>query len=377
MDNANEFFKEQSEQSYVKSKIVANYFGAWAKVVMGQVKGKGDKIAYIDLYAGPGRYKDSSPSTPLLILNQAINDDNMRKMLIAIFNDQDTDNVESLKKEITSLSGITTLRYQPIVYNITVGREILKIFESVKRVPILCFVDPWGYKGLSLGLISSVLKNWGCDCIFFFNYNRINAGLSNPIVEMHMKSLFGDQRATELKERLEHLNPHQRELAIVEEITKALKAIGGNYVRQFGFKNDQGTRTMHYLIFVTKHVRGYNIMKDIMASASSKFEQGVATFEYNPVDARQLSLFELARPLDDLEDMLLNDFSGRRITIEQIYDEHHIGRKYTEKNYKDAIHDLEAKKKIVADIPPEKRRKHSGKATLKNVIFTFPQKNSH
>src|SRR6266705_3426740 len=199
MDNNSQFFKEQSEQSYIKTEIVAKYFYAWAKVIIGQVKGKGNKIAYIDLFAGPGRYKDGSPSTPLLILKQAINDKDMQKMLITIFNDRDTDNIESLKKEINALSGIITLRYQPIVHNTTVDRDIVSIFESVQQVPTLFFVDPWGYKGLSLQLIKSVLKNWGCDCIFFFNYNRINAGLSNSMVEVHMKSLFGDQRAADLK----------------------------------------------------------------------------------------------------------------------------------------------------------------------------------
>ena len=60
------------------------------------------------------------------------------------------------------------------------------------------FVDPWGYKGLSLRLINSVLKDWACECIFFFNYNRINMGLGNDAVKEHMDALFGEERAAEL-----------------------------------------------------------------------------------------------------------------------------------------------------------------------------------
>ena len=67
----------------------------------------------------------------------------------------------------------------------------------MKLVPTLLFVDPWGYKGLSLALINSVVQNWGCDCIFFFNYNRINPGVSNDTVREHMNALFGDD-GTEL-----------------------------------------------------------------------------------------------------------------------------------------------------------------------------------
>ena len=56
-------------------------------------------------------------------------------------------------------------------------------------------MDPWGYKGLSLRLINSVLRNWGSDCIIFFNYNRINMGLNNEFVREHMDALFGAERA--------------------------------------------------------------------------------------------------------------------------------------------------------------------------------------
>lgn len=54
------------------------------------------KIAYIDLFCGPGRYKDGSKSTPLLILERAIQDPDMREMLLTLFNDVDSTNTHSL-----------------------------------------------------------------------------------------------------------------------------------------------------------------------------------------------------------------------------------------------------------------------------------------
>ncbi len=52
------FFDESREQSQVKAAIVSKYFWAWAKVVLPTAKKQGGRIAYIDLFAGPGRYKD-------------------------------------------------------------------------------------------------------------------------------------------------------------------------------------------------------------------------------------------------------------------------------------------------------------------------------
>jgi len=70
---------------------------------------------------------------------------------------------------------------------------------------------------------------------------------------------------------------------------------------------------------------------EIMAGESSKSEQGVASFEYSPADARQPLLFAMSRPLDDLEQMLLTKFAGRTITFDQVYQEHNIGTPYIEK----------------------------------------------
>jgi three-Cys-motif partner protein len=83
------FFTKTTRQSIIKTKIVSKYFWAWAKVIIPSTKKGSNKIAYIDLFAGPGRYEDGTKSTPLLILEQAIADQNLRDMLVTIFNDKD------------------------------------------------------------------------------------------------------------------------------------------------------------------------------------------------------------------------------------------------------------------------------------------------
>jgi len=378
----NDFFAERREQSAIKTEIVCKYFSAWAKIMMGQVeKSKRDKIAYLDLYSGPGKYKDGLKSTPILILEEAIQHEKMRRMLITIFNDIDRENSDALQKEINTLPGISTLKYPPRVYNTEVDAEIIKLFDEVNKVPTLLFADPWGYKGLSLELINSVLRNWGSDCIFFFNYNRINMGLSNPLVAIRMKELFGRKRADNLQYQLEHLSSLKREELIVEEFTKALKAIGGTYVLPFPFKSGSSTRTTHHLVFVCKHQRGYFIMRDIMAKVSSDFDQGVPSFAYNPKEthtkAHQLLLFEEfreLRPLEALEQALLHDFAGCTVTIEQAFRQHSIGKRYIRKNYDEAFRNLEQRGAIIADVPFEKRRMRGGKESTKGIQFTFPSK---
>jgi three-Cys-motif partner protein len=364
------FFEESREQSLVKTTIVAKYFWAWAKVIMPTAKKAGGKIAYLDLFAGPGRYLDGKESTPLLILQQAIDDPEMQQMLVTLFNDKDENHSRELDAAIKALPNVRLMKHQPTVLNEEVGTEMVKQFQNSKMVPTLFFVDPWGYKGLSLQLVNSVLKDWGCDCIFFFNYNRISMGLSNPVVEEHMNALFGKARADELRPLIEGLSPSDREFLIVEELCKALGAGEGRYVLPFRFLNDVGTRTSHHLIFVSKSFKGYEIMKSIMAKESSNRDQGVPTFEYNPADNRFPTLFELTAPLHELENRLLVEFAGKRLTMENVYLRHNVGRPYIAKNYKDALRSLEAKGAISCDPPAARRRAGTmGDAT----VITFPK----
>ena len=363
------FFEESKEQSKVKSAIVAKYFDAWSKVMISAQnifrQHHDNKIAYIDLFAGPGRYSDGTKSTPLLVLEKAIQDNNLRQHLVTIFNDKDESNTNSLSRAIEELSSIETLKYPPQVSTQEVGEKIVEMFEEMRLIPTLFFVDPWGYKGLSLRLVNSVIKDWGCDCIFFFNYNRINMGLNNDAVREHINALFEEERADYLRQHIDRLNPRNRELTIVEELCQAIRKMGPKYVLPFRFRDDRGSRTSHHLIFVSKHFRGYEIMKEIMAKESSDSGQGVATFEYNPADEHQSFLFQFSRPLDDLGDMLLGEYAGQKLTMYEIYKQHSVDRPYIKKNYKQVLLKLEEQGKITAS-------KHRKSTFADSVVVTFP-----
>jgi three-Cys-motif partner protein len=272
------FFEEQKVQSLVKTTIVAKYFDVWANVIINTQKRyplHPQQIAYIDLFAGPGRYEDQTCSTPLKILTNAIDKPDLRERLVTIFNDKDENYANALEKTIAEIPRIEMLKYKPQIYNQEVGEEIVKMFESMNLIPTFFFVDPWGYKGLSLRLVNSVLKDWGCDAMFFFNYNRINMGIDNEAVKDNIEALFGEEKATILRNKIRDKSSHQRELFIIEELCQSLKAFGSRFILPFRFKNNNGKRTSHHLIFVSKHFRGYEIMKDIMSRESSSNIQEV------------------------------------------------------------------------------------------------------
>ena len=352
----NTFFEEMDDRSRAKATIVVKYFAVWAKIMSNAGQQHEKKIAYIDLFAGPGRYKDGAASTPLRILQHAIKSPKIASSLHAIFNDRNQDNSNTLSSEIKRLKDISKLKHSPTVYCQEVDERITEQFKRARLVPSFTFIDPWGYKGFSLELLQAVIKDWGCDCVFFFNYNRINPGISNEKVAEHMNALFGIDIANELRKNLKGKPSYRRENLILDALVKAIKSKGGGFVLPFRFIDDS-KRPTHHLIFVSKHFKGYEIMKEIMAGESSTDDQGVASFAYSPADKSSPLLFSLQRPLEDLSTMLLDTFAGQSIQVEKIYRSHNVDTAFVKKIYKTVLLQMESDRLVAVSTAPGKKKK--------------------
>lgn len=138
------------------------------------------------------------------------------------------------------------------------------------------------------------------------------------------------------------------------------------YVLPFRFRNLKGTRTTHILVFVSKHFRGYEIMKDIMSKESSAEHEGVATFTYSPADANTPLLFALSTfSLSALKSSLLTDFAGKTITHEQLYERHSVDKPYVRPNYRKVLLELEAEQKITCS-------EHRKNTLARHITIAFP-----
>ncbi|MBD2751998.1 three-Cys-motif partner protein TcmP [Spirosoma validum] len=366
-----DFFLVRKEQSFIKASIVSKYFWVWAKVMANRV----EEFYYVDLFSGQGKYEDGSESTPLLIIKNAISDPLIRTKLRVFFNDENSEYIAKLKSEIEALAGIESLKY-PIVYS---NKDVFdislsEVYPNGNIKPTLLFVDPFGYNGLQLDFFK-VIKSWGSEVIFFFNYKRINMAISNPVFNKNMKRLFGDDLFNQLAEFLDESTPNveDREEKVTETICQRISSIDEKIIRplHYRFRDERGTRTIHHLFFATKHELGYAKMKEIMMGMSSEQQEGVGMMEFNKLTEHQPRLLpDFSIPV--LKKLLLEKFAGTSHTVEQIYFIHNIGKPYIEKNYKEALRQLEASKQISCEPPRSKRRSIKGIATMADsVIITF------
>ena len=355
----NTFFEEAKEQSRVKSSIVSNYFGAWAEVMEKTlIRYRNDRrLAYIDLFSGPGIYQDGTESTPLLVLRQAIASPFLSKNLITVFNDKDQSNIDSLRTALSEIENVHFLQCQPYFLCDEVGDNFINWFNTAKMPPSLVFIDPWGYKSLSLQLIRACTKGWGCDCIFFFNYRRINQYLTVDQFRDHMRLLFGEKRFECLRKKVNALGVQERESEIVGSFTEALKEKCAKFVLPFKFKEGSSDRTSHYLFLTTKHFKGYDIMKSILTKMSSTSFQGVANFEFAPIENYQMSFMDkFHRPVDKLANKLNEKYHGKKITFKKMYESDSVGTWFIAKHFRKALKILEHEGKIQVHDPGKVRR---------------------
>jgi len=350
------FFNEVKSQSLIKKEIVVKYFDAWAKIM----NKRSDRLGYIDLFSGPGNYEDGTDSTPIAIMKLILKNNDYRNKFVTVFNDKNKRYIGRLESAISNLENIKSLKYEPIFLNLELDIQTSDIFAATSIIPSLIFIDPWGYKGVTQKLISSLTKDWGCDAILFFNYNRIRSGIKNPKVEEHMISLFGEKRYLKLREELNKSNCLDKESLIMNEFREAMSDIGIEYILTFRFKNEDKEDTSHYIVFLSKNFTAHNIMKEVMASLSSDKIHGVAKFEYIPDKERQLSLKDLyENPLDELRNELLTQYAGKTITFERLFYEHSKNKPFIKKNYKEVLTRLEEEGKILCNPDKSRRKKNT------------------
>ncbi|MDQ7861164.1 hypothetical protein RCO48_09245 [Peribacillus frigoritolerans] len=126
--------KENNQELKLQFSLNISMFGL--KIILPRSNGK---IAYVDLFSGPGKFSDGSVSTPLLILEKCINDDKLRNSVVTVFNDSHPDISQQLKDNIMDLPHLGTLKFKPQVLNTEVGDEIAGIFSAKKTNSYSCF----------------------------------------------------------------------------------------------------------------------------------------------------------------------------------------------------------------------------------------------
>ena len=369
--SSKKFFAEQSAYSSVKADIVYKYVLAWAAIVLSPKYNAIGEAAYIDLFSGPGSYDDGTRSTPLLITEQVLKRVQIRDGLRMFFNDIKSSLTNSLRQEIRALPQIDSLRHAPHFSSEPTSISLIDSFGLSREMPQFYFLDQFGWAEITPSLVQHIFLNRKCDCAFFFRTPRVIAAVTNPNSEQAMTSLFGRRRLDSLRVDFKQ-RPREKETVILDCLKATMREAGAAYFLPFPFRVGDEHSSRQHLVYLGKHSKGLEVMKDIMAASSTRHQGGVPVMGFTQ-GPEQFGLFT-PDPIPALQEELLRSFAGRAVTVGEVFEQHHVtSERYILRNYQEALRRLEASSSVRASPGVAERPRRLGIVTMSElVIITFP-----
>lgn len=270
------FFTHQKEKSRIKTLIVTDFFKAYFPIINHAFKT--DKIYYIDLFCGPGRYADGTPSTPLALLDviDCFQSDDICNKLCIVLNDHDSTIISKLQDCIMAHPVIDKLRFKPQILNCEASKVDLHKYTE-QQVPIFSFVDPWGYIDVSANQIWTLVKNAGSDCVLFFNADRILQDIGKSSQEEYFEQIFGPSLVQAREVQISSMSQRAKSEAFLKLFSKNLYDTMSKdktmrfklFVLPFCVEADDKEKTSHYIVFVSKAHKAISEMKNVMLKHSN------------------------------------------------------------------------------------------------------------
>ncbi|MBD5505577.1 MAG: three-Cys-motif partner protein TcmP [Lachnospiraceae bacterium] len=350
------FFEKQTLSSRVKASIVAEYFPSYAKIISSKHVPR--RIGYYDLFAGPGKYDDGNPSTPILLARNCVKDRYLRERVWMVFNDKEYK--EALEQNFTQEFPTGTFTQKIYFRDQEVGScqgintfLVTDTMENGKNeCPAVLFIDPFGYKNIDTSIIAKFLSFWGNEAFIFINTKRINPAFENDKFDLILRELFpSSYEETKVNIRLKRTVAERLQYIIDSlgrEYQKLVPVKGREqvYYTAFKFQEEDSVTTSHYILHITKSRRGFDLIKQIytdFANVGTIFD-GVNTYTFDPkLGSRNssLDLFDTkSENIDVLKETLYSTFKGQILTAFEVFESHQIKTLYSRNHYTEALRRL-------------------------------------
>lgn len=349
-----DFFKVQMLSSKIKASIVSEYFPKYCNIIM---KAGQKEIRYVDLFAGPGIYEDGNPSTPMLIARHCNSNPRLKEIIKFLFNDKDYKN--ELEKNFVNefedgtfprgvhFGDLTVGKSERITNYLSRNTHYNNDYRNKNECPSLLFIDPFGYKGVETAVLAKFFKNWGNEIFIFVNTKRIHPALINEKFDELVKLWFPTTLDQLKKDRRYTLNVQERLSLIINSIGKEYEqAIGEKvYYTAFRFQEEDSEATSHYILHLTKHPKGFELIKTIyndFANVGTVFDDNnTYTFDSKNHGSNSISLFDSDDlNIEILKKIILEEYKGKQVSALSLFKNLQRTNIYTSSHYAAALRKL-------------------------------------
>lgn len=299
---------ELEPHTRAKHAILKRYLQAWTPILS---QGGFRQIAYIDGFAGPGRYSKGEDGSPVIALKVALEQLDSKTKVLFLFVELDKDRAHVLEDIVSSFD-----RPERIRVKVAGGKTFEEAFKEflefyTKRrqslPPTFGFIDPFGWKGVPFSIVQTVMSYPSCEVMVTFMYEEINRFLSQDQQEENFDVFFGTPKWRECNTIAE---PRRRNRFLHDLYMKQLReAAKVRHVRSFEMRNERDV-TDYFLFYGTNSLKGLQKMKEAMWRVDAL---GEFTFS-DATDPNQMVFF--GEPaFDVLQQQIVGRFAGQETTV--------------------------------------------------------------
>lgn len=374
-------FESYREQTRAKHTILEKYIPAFFHIL----KAYNKNLVYFDGFAGRGSYTDTTTGeeidgSPLRALAAISKNDALAGKVTTIFVEKDPELAEPLERRVESFHVENPHIRKPRVYQAEFEQVVLGHLDHMKQggkqlAPCFMFVDPCGVAGASFEAIKRLMDEAQAEVFVFFNLDGIRRilGLGDRMGPTLPELLGSQARTDELRARYDACTTStERDECIVKFYDELVRSeVGADYVTTFRVEKEGQKATSHYLIHVTRHSRGFAIMKDVMWGVGQTAEG------YGGLALEQKSLqggpMLIAPEWDAVLESVVAELEAGTKRVSHFYEtlSQQPANKLCEAAYRRALIELEEDGKVqvldkqgVNPMPAGMRRKRKGQTTL-------------
>ncbi len=270
MSNDRDHFDEYKEQTRLKHEILSDYLPAYFHLL----KRHQENLVYLDAFAGRGIYRNATTGeefagSPIRALQLICGNPEFTRRVSTIFVEADGVSADSLEAEVGEFTESHPDIRRPLILRGAFADQVGRVLDEVNDslAPCFLFVDPCGISGVDFATVRRVMQIPRCEAFIFFNVNALRrvAGLDG--VNQHVIEMYGSEEraARALRAHANLPTAREREDSLVEEYRLAcIEEMNARYVIPFRVEHEQRRTVSHYFLHVSKHPRGFSIMKDVM-----------------------------------------------------------------------------------------------------------------
>lgn len=271
-----DLFQKRGLQTVSKHNIFESYLEPWAKIISNQPYFQ--DAYYIDAFAGTGKYvKTGEPGSPVIAANILLRCQKPTCKFHCICIEKDPRRFKILQNSLKQFRGKLDIKE----YNGEFLHFIDKILRTIDKSPAFFFIDPEGFAGMDFDKIEAILNLPHTELLINFQYNALQRWLKAPRVQKTITNLFGTPEYKKAKKEIDLIELYKRQIRQKDA-----------FVWYFRNKFPGIDRTFYYLVYATKNITGFKIMKDVMFHEQSKRYFEPYLFEQVDFETFQKQIFD-------------------------------------------------------------------------------------